>query len=175
MTRGPLGIPGLEPPAGFHGARHFYYLALGFAVLALGLIYLLASSRIGTTLKAIRQNEPLAAAQGIAALRYKLFAFAVGAAITGAAGGIYVFHLSIVDPLIMDFYYMQTFLIMVIIGGAGSFWGVALAGIAMSIVPELLRFSNELRMVMYGAVLIAVVAMMPGGIAGLLARRREPA
>ena len=175
VTRGPLGIPGLEPPPGFHGARAFYYLALGFAVLALGLIYLIASSRIGMTLKAIRQNEPLAQAQGIAVMRYKLFAFAAGAAITGAAGGIYVFHLSIVDPLIMDFYYMQTFLIMVIIGGAGSFWGVALAGIAMAIVPELLRFSNELRMVMYGAVLIAVVALMPRGIAGWLERRRPEA
>ena len=176
LTRGPLGIPGLPAPslAGFefHTTRSFYYLALAYAVLALALLYAFGSSRIGTTLKAIRQNEPLTQAQGIAPFPYKLAAFALAAALTGVAGGIYVFHLKIVDPLILDFYYMQTFLIMVIIGGAGSFWGVVFAGAAIAILPEALRFSSDLRMVIYGAILVVAMLAMPDGVAGWIEERR---
>jgi len=68
----------------------------------------------------IKQNEPLVRAQGISPMPYKLSAFAIGAAVTGAAGGVFTFHLGIVDPLILDFYYMQTFLIIVIIGGTAA-------------------------------------------------------
>lgn len=176
LTRGPLGIPGLPSPSlfgfEFHGSPRFYYIALGYALLALGFLYLLGTSRIGQTLKAIRQNEPLTQAQGIAPFPYKLAAFVVGAAITGIAGGIFVFHIGIVDPLILDFYYMQTFLIMVIIGGAGSYWGVVFAGLAMAVLPEALRFSNDLRMVIYGAILVVAMLAMPDGVAGWLRERR---
>src|SRR5258705_9944 len=85
-------------------------LNVGYAVVALGLVYALASWRIGVPLRAIKQNEVLARSQGISATGYKLLAFTVGAVLTGVAGGIYVFHLKIVDPLILDFYYMQAFL-----------------------------------------------------------------
>jgi ABC-type branched-subunit amino acid transport system permease subunit len=103
---------------------------------------------------------------------YKLAAFAIAAAITGVAGGIYTFHLKIIDPLFLDFYYMQTFLIMVIIGGAGSFWGVVIAGLLMAALPEVLRFSEDWRMIIYGAVLLAAMLAMPGGVAGWLHARR---
>jgi ABC-type branched-subunit amino acid transport system permease subunit len=176
LTRGPLGIPGLPAPSLFgvalRGTAGFYYLALAYAVLALGLLYALASSHIGVTLRAIKQDEVLARSQGISGLGYKLLAFTIGAMLTAVAGGIYVFHLTIVDPLILDFYYMQTFLIMVIIGGAGSFWGVVIAGVLMSALPELLRFSDDLRMVLYGAILVVAMLVMPDGVAGWLERRR---
>ncbi len=77
-------------------------------MLALGFLYALCTSRIGRTLVAIKQNEPLVRAQGISPMPYKLAAFAIAAAITGVAGGIYTFHLKIIDPLFLDFYYMQT-------------------------------------------------------------------
>ncbi|MFT8247095.1 branched-chain amino acid ABC transporter permease [Roseomonas sp. BN140053] len=176
LTHGPMGIPGLPPPEAFgfvfEGSRRFLFIALGFSVLALGFLHLLGTSRIGLVLKAIRQNEPLVQSQGISPLPYKLAAFAVAAVITGAAGGIFAFHLRVVDPLIFDFYYMQTFLIIVIIGGAGSFWGVVLAGAAMVALPEMLRFSNDLRMVIYGAILVAAMLYMPRGVTGWLEDRR---
>jgi ABC-type branched-subunit amino acid transport system permease subunit len=176
VTRGPLGIPGLPPPKAFghsfQGSAAFYYIALSFALLTLTLLYVFGTSRIGLTLKAIKQNEPLTESQGITPLWYKLSAFTIAASITGMAGGIYAFHLQVVDPLIFDFYYMQTFLIIVIIGGAGSFWSVLLAGAAMVILPEFLRFSNDLRMVIYGAILIAAMLGMPRGLSGWLEDRR---
>ena len=176
LTRGPLGIPGLPAPNlfgfEFNTTPLFYWIAYGYALLALGLLYALCTSRIGRTLVAIKQNEPLVRAQGISPVPYKLAAFAVGAAITGVGGGIYAFHLKIIDPLFLDFYYMQTFLIIVITGGAGSYWGVIAAGLIMSTLPEVLRFSADFRMIVYGVVLLLAVFAMPGGVGGWLHDRR---
>lgn len=176
VTRGPLGIPGLPAPQlmgfAFDSSPRFYYIALVFTLAALGFLYCLMTSRIGLVLKAIKQNDPLIESQGISPGPYKLAAFVIAAVITGMAGGIFAFHLKIIDPSFLDFYYMQTFLIIVIIGGAGSFWAVVLAGAAMVVLPEALRFSNELRMVIYGVVLVAVMMLMPSGISGWLENRR---
>jgi ABC-type branched-subunit amino acid transport system permease subunit len=176
LTRGPLGIPNLPKPSafGYHFATtgQYYWVAWAFSVAMLGFLYALCSSRIGRTLVAIRQNEPLVRAQGIAPMPYKLSAFAISAAVTGAAGGVFTFHLGIIDPLFLDFYYMQTFLIIVIIGGAGSFWGVIAAGIALSALPEVLRFSADFRMIIYGVILVVAMFVMPSGVAGWLRERQ---
>lgn len=176
LTRGPLGLPGLPPPELFGqplaSLRSMYFVSLVFAVLALGLLYAVMSSRIGRTLLAIRHNAPLALAQGISPTPYRLFAFALGAALTAMAGGIQVFYIKVVDPSILDFYYIQAWLIMVIIGGAGTFWGVLAAGLVMAALPEALRFSNELRMVIYGVILVVAVLALPQGVVGWLRERR---
>jgi len=178
LTRGPLGIPNIPRPhafgIAFETTASFYWIAWAFSVAMIGLLYALCSSRIGRTLIAIKQNEPLVRAQGIAPMPYKLASFAISAAITGTAGGVFTFNLRIIDPLFLDFYYMQTFLIIVIIGGAGSFWGVIAAGIALSALPEVLRFSADFRMIIYGVILVAAMFVMPSGVAGWL-RERETA
>ena len=86
-------------------------------------------------MRAIKLNEPLAQSQGINPLAYKLLAIGLSALLAGMVGGLFVFYLTIVDPSVFDFYYTETMLIMVIIGGPGSFWGVlcstaVLAGVA---------------------------------------------
>jgi len=175
LTRGPMGIPNLPAPEAFGRkfatTREFYWITWAFSVAMLAFLYALCSSRIGRTLVAIKQNEPLVRAQGISPMPYKLSAFVLSAAITGAAGGVYSFHLGIIDPTFLDFYYMQTFLIIVIIGGAGSFWGVVAAGIALSALPEVLRFSADLRMIIYGVILVVAMFVMPSGVAGWLRER----
>src|SRR5207248_1097426 len=176
LTRGPLGIPDLPAPQAFgvtfNSTAKFYWIAWAFSVAMLAFLHALCSSRIGRTLIAIKQNEPLVRAQGISPMPYKLASFTISAAITGAAGGVYTFNLRIIDPLFLDFYYMQTFLIIVIIGGAGSFWGVVVSGIALSALPEVLRFSADLRMIIYGLILVIAMFVMPSGIAGWLRERK---
>jgi ABC-type branched-subunit amino acid transport system permease subunit len=176
LTRGPLGIPNLPAPQAFgitfNSTAKFYWIAWAFSMAMLAFLYAICSSRIGRTLVAIKQNEPLVRAQGIAPMPYKLASFTLSAAITGAAGGVFCFHLGIIDPTFLDFYYMQTFLIIVIIGGAGSFWGVVVAGVALSALPEVLRFSADFRMIVYGVILVAAMFAMPSGAAGWL-RQRE--
>jgi branched-chain amino acid transport system permease protein len=181
LTRGAMGIPGLpipsmDLPGGLRWRlaqpADFYYLLMGFAVVAQAAIYLVVSSRLGRAMRAIKLNEPLAQSQGINPLSYKLLAIALSALLAGIAGGFFVFYLTIVDPSIFDFYYTETMLIMVIIGGPGSFWSVLAASAVLSALPDLLRFTTDLRMVLYGAVLIAAMLLFPGGVGGWLRRRR---
>ena len=180
LTRGAMGIPGLPVPTLALFGREwrlsrpadFYYLLLSFATAAHALMYLVVSSRLGRAMRAIRLNEPLAQSQGIDPLRYKLLALALSALLAGMVGGLFVFYLTIVDPSIFDFYYTETMLIMVILGGPGSFWGVLASSAVLAALPDLLRFTTDLRMVLYGAVLIAAMLLFPGGVAGWVQRRR---
>ncbi len=180
LTRGSMGIPGLPAPVlqlpglaplPIAGPRAFYAVLVPFAVLALAAVHRLVRSRIGRTLMAIRLNEPMAQSQGIDPLRHKLLALAVSAFLSGMVGGMYVFSLTIVDPSVFDFYYTETMLIMVIVGGPGSFWGVLASCVVFSVVPDLLRFSSDLRMVLYGVVLVAAMVLFPQGLGGLWRRR----
>ncbi|CAB1057660.1 ABC transporter, permease protein 2 (cluster 4, leucine/isoleucine/valine/benzoate) [Olavius sp. associated proteobacterium Delta 1] len=181
LTRGAMGIPGLPiPTMNLPGGMHwrfaqpsdFYYLLLGFAVVAHATIYLVVTSRLGRAMRAIKLNEPLAQSQGINPLSYKLLAITLSALLAGIVGGLFVFYLTIVDPSIFDFYYTETMLIMVIIGGPGSFWCVLLSSAVLTVVPDLLRFTTDLRMVLYGVVLIAAMLLFPGGLGSWLDRRR---
>jgi branched-chain amino acid transport system permease protein len=181
LTRGPMGIPGLIAPAlslpGLGQVRldnpaAFYQLMLLYSLVVLGLVYRLVQSRIGRAFVAIKLNQPLAESQGIDPLRYRLLALCVSSLITGIAGGFYVFHLTIVDPSIFDFYYTEAMLIMVITGGPGNFWGVLAASVAFSLIPDLLRFSTDMRMILYGAVLIVAMLVFPRGFGGWLTARR---
>jgi branched-chain amino acid transport system permease protein len=176
LTRGPMGMPGLMVPAGAAGPRldtpaSFYYAMLSLAVLSNAIIYALVTSRVGRAMVAVKQNEPLAQSQGIDPLHIRLLALGVAAFLAGAAGGIFVFYLTIVDPSIFDFYYTEAMLIMVIVGGAGSFWCVLLAVAVFTVVPDLLRFSPDLRMILYGTILIVAMLVLPGGFGGWLRAR----
>ena len=181
LTRGSMGIPGLPTPAvNLPGGMRwrivqpadFYYLLLGFALFAHALIYLVVTSRLGRAMRAVKLNEPLAQSQGLNPLAYKLLAIALSALLAGIVGGLFVFYLTIVDPSIFDFYYTETMLIMVIIGGPGSFWGVLASSAVLTALPDLLRFTTDLRMVLYGAVLMLAMLLFPGGLGGWLHRRR---
>jgi len=181
LTRGAMGIPGLPTPVmnlpwglSWRLVRpaDFYYLLMGVAALSHGLIYLVVTSRLGRAMRAIKLNEPLAQSQGINPLAYKLLAIALSALLAGIVGGLFVFYLTIVDPSIFDFYYTETTLIMVIIGGPGSFWGVLASSAVLTALPDMLRFTTDLRMVLYGIVLIAAMIVFPGGFGGWLHRRR---
>jgi branched-chain amino acid transport system permease protein len=177
LTRGPLGIPGLPTlrigDVEFGSAARFYWPMLSFALVALAVIWRVMRSRIGRLLLAIRQNEALAGSHGIDALAHRLLAIGLSALLSGVAGGLFAFKLSVVDPSVLDFYYTESMLIMVIVGGPGSFWGVTFAAVVFTVVPELLRLSSELRMVLYGVVLVGAMMTMPAGFGGLVARRRE--
>jgi branched-chain amino acid transport system permease protein len=175
LTRGPLGLPGLPQlhigSTTFATARQFYWVMLVWAVFTLALVYRIVRSRLGRTLLAIRSDEYLAQAQGIPTLRYKLAAFALSAFLSGVAGGLYGFYLSVVDPTVFGFYFTQAMLVIVVVGGRGSFWGVTLAAIVFSAAPEALRWADKWRLITYGVVLIVVVLVMPGGFAGAVKDR----
>ena len=181
LTRGSMGIPGLptpvmDLPGGLRwrivDPSDFYYLLMGFAVIAHGAIYLVVTSRLGRAMRAIKLNEPLAQSQGINPLSYRLLALSLSALLAGIVGGLFVFYLTIIDPSIFDFYYTETMLISVVIGGPGSFWGVLASSAVLAVLPDMLRFTTDLRMVLYGVALIVAMLIFPGGVGGWLYRRR---
>jgi branched-chain amino acid transport system permease protein len=181
LTRGSMGIPGLptpvmDLPGGLRwrivDPSDFYYLLMGFAVIAHGTIYLVVTSRLGRAMRAIKLNEPLAQSQGVNPLSYRLLALSLSALLAGIVGGLFVFYLTIIDPSIFDFYYTETMLISVVIGGPGSFWGVLASSAVLAVLPDMLRFTTDLRMVLYGVALIVAMLIFPGGVGGWLYRRQ---
>jgi branched-chain amino acid transport system permease protein len=181
LTRGSMGVPGLpspvmDLPGGLRwrivDPSDFYYLLMGFAVIAHGAIYLVVTSRLGRAMRAIKLNEPLAQSQGVNPLSYRLLALSLSALLAGIVGGLFVFYLTIIDPSIFDFYYTETMLISVVIGGPGSFWGVLASSAVLAVLPDVLRFTTDLRMVLYGVALIVAMLIFPGGVGGWLYRRQ---
>ncbi len=181
VTRGAMGMPGLTVESiGIPGGMKlrldspvdYYYLSMGFAVLANAVVLALVRSRIGRALRAIKLNEPLAQSQGINPVAYRLLAVVLSAFLAGVVGGIFVFYLGIVDPTVFDFYYTETMLIMVVIGGPGSFWWVLGSTAIVTVLPDALDVAPDVRMVLYGAVLVTAMLVLPGGIGGWINERR---
>jgi len=133
----------------------------------------LVRSPIGETLTAISEDEVSAASLGINARLWKVFAFAVGAAVAGAAG---CFYAGFVGTLVPDaFFITESFniLAMVIVGGMGTLSGPVFGAILLTVLPEFLRGIGDLRLIVYGLALTLVVLFMPGGIAQALRLARE--
>jgi branched-chain amino acid transport system permease protein len=187
LTQGPLGIYAIQPPPPlalpglqaieFGNLANMFYLVAGFAFLCYLLLDQLVRSPIGETLTAIREDEVSAASLGVNCQAWKVFAFAIGSAIAGAAG---CFYASFVGTLVPDAFFITesfTILAMVIVGGMGTLIGPVWGAILLTVLPELLRGVGDLRLIVYGVALTLVVLFMPGGMVQaarlLLARLRR--
>ena len=105
-----------------------------------------------------------AASLGINCQAWKVFAFAVGSSIAGAAG---CFYASFVGTLVPDAFFITesfTILAMVIVGGMGTLIGPVWGAILLTVLPELLRGVGDMRLIIYGVAVTLVVLFMPGGI-----------
>ena len=154
-----------DGPSVFHehgGPRHY-----GFHHWAI------VTSRFGLRLMTIREDEVAAEAMGIDTLRYKLYAFLLSAAAPGIVGGLsardqgYIEPIS-VFPLIMTI----TMIVMALFGGKGTIWGPVLGAVVLFIFQEAVwaRFVY-LHQLLFGAIIVAVVLMMPRGILGVLQQK----
>jgi branched-chain amino acid transport system permease protein len=170
LTRGALGIADIPPPRLFGVAwtdrTVWYYGLLAIAALSLGATRAIVGSSVGRALIATRDNEPLAIAVGLATLRLKIFAFAVSGAYAGLAGALYAHYLTYIDPGVFGFGLTESLLIMVILGGPGTLWGPVIGAIVFTALPELLRLTPELRSLLYGTILLAIVLFLPRGLLG---------
>lgn len=174
LTQGPLGIYAIPPPPAlqlpglpiidFKNLGNLFYLTAGFVFLAYLLLDQLVRSPIGETLTAIREDEVSAASLGINCQAWKVFAFAVGSSVAGAAG---CFYASFVGTLVPDAFFITesfTILAMVIVGGMGTLIGPVWGAILLTVLPELLRGVGDLRLIIYGVAVTLVVLFMPGGM-----------
>ena len=124
-------------------------------------------SWMGFGFRAVGDDEDTARTVGIPVSGYKLVAFTFGTAIAGLAGGLYAYFTQFIVPDSFGFIVSVTLMAMVVIGGTGSTLGVVLAAIILTLLPEMFRFINEYRLLIFGGLLVLVMRFAPGGMAGL--------
>src|SRR5262245_55218470 len=151
----------------FSTERDLYFLILVVAVLVYLALDRLIHSRFGRALKAISQDEDAARACGISIIRYKSKCFLVAAFTAGIAGSLYAHHARYLNPNDFTFNKSIEILIMVVVGGLGSLPGAVIGAIVIVLMPEFLRSSGELRLILFGALVVVLMGVSRGGIAGL--------
>lgn len=157
------GIPssGLSKPA-------FMTLVLVIAAAVAAFSIYLKRSWMGYVFDSVADDEDTARMMGIDVSRYKLVAFAMGTALAGLAGGLYAHNIRFIDPESFGFVESITVLAMVVVGGIGSVWGVILAAAVLSVMPLWLQFISDYKLLLYGALLFAVMRFSPNGMAGMV-------
>ncbi len=177
LTRGSMGLPGIPSPKvvipgvidfTFNQEIRWYYLVVALCVLYLVVNRALLRSYVGEAWLAIRENEDLAEAVGIHTFKWKMIAFVIGAMMGGMAGCVYAHYFNIVSPDLVGFYYVTTTFAMVIIGGSGTLLGPVLGAILFTVVPEYLRAAKDMRLVIFGIIMLLGIIFMPRGINGVV-------
>jgi branched-chain amino acid transport system permease protein len=177
VTRGPLGIPGIPQMRlfgwTFASPISFAVLTCVIAIVSYALVTRIVSSPFGRVLRAIREDEDFVLSLGRNPVYFKVVTFAFSAALAAAAGGLYAYYVTFIDPT--SFTVMESILIlsMVIIGGAGSRWGPLVGAVILVAFPEVLRFvglpssvAASLRQIFYGSMLIGMMMFRPNGLMG---------
>jgi branched-chain amino acid transport system permease protein len=153
--------------------NQFYYLILIGCLLAVFVSIRLRDARAGRNWMAMREDEDVAEAMGIHLVSTKLLAFAFGAAFGGLAGALFASRISSIFPHSFQLLISINVLSLIIVGGIGSIPGVVVGALFLVGLPELLREFQEYRLLMYGALLIAMMLVRPEGLWPSAVRRRE--
>ncbi len=174
LTGGVSGLQDISRPVFFgfslRPAIYFYWFVLAVTVALTAAMWWLVRSPWGRAFTALRENPVRAESLGVDVRGYTLLAFAIGSAYGGFAGALYAPLVEFIDPAPFALGPSLLFLLMVVIGGAGSFAGPFIgAGIAV-LLPEWLRFAETFYLIIYAILVMVMMAFCPGGIVGLWQR-----
>lgn len=144
------------------------YLGLLLGVLLLVWLFdrNVTRSKVGRAFFAIRSDEDVAWSFGVNVWGYKLLAFTLSGAIAGLAGSLFGHLMGFVQPDTFRFDLSLLFVVMVVVGGLGSRWGVLIAGIFFGVLPRLLQVFEGWDLILGAGLLIYTIARHPGGLAG---------
>lgn len=140
-----------------------YTIVFIVAVITILICMNLLKSRHGRAICAIRDNYIAAEAMGIPITRYKIMAFTIAAFFAGVAGALYAHNVTFIKPTDFDYNKSIDILVYVVLGGMGSIKGSIIAAIVLTILPNLLRSADNLRMLLYAAALIVIMIFNAGG------------
>jgi branched-chain amino acid transport system permease protein len=157
----------------FRSETHFYYLALGFCALAAFVSWRLQGSRIGRAWNAMREDEQVAEAMGVSTIRYKLLAFAMGGAVGSLGGALFAVSIGSLTIASFTIFVSITALAIIILGGMGSIPGVIVGALILIGLPGVLTPLQDYQLLIYGAVLIAIMILRPQGLVPNVRRSRE--
>jgi ABC-type branched-subunit amino acid transport system permease subunit len=156
----PLKIGSFE--ASFY--LNYVFAALALLVLAFALVRRLERSWIGLSMDAIRLDEIASACYGLDIARWKVFAFTLGNFLAGCAGALYGHVLGFIAPNNFTFGDSLILVSIVLLGGIGNPWGVAVAAAFIVILPEKFQVIQEYRFVLYASLVILVLLFRPEGL-----------
>jgi branched-chain amino acid transport system permease protein len=179
LTNGPLGISGITRPnfLGFSTNNNNIYFILVFFIFLISyfFIYRVVTSPFGKVVEAVRDDELSAKSLGKRTFKIKLITFSTSAFFAGVAGSLYASYITYIDPSSFTLAGIIPVILIVIIGGLGSFHGTLLATFFIILLPEPLRFMGfsssivgPARQIIYAIILLATLYYKPKGFYGKL-------
>jgi len=180
ITGGVMGIRDIERPIVFglklRNAVHFYWFVLAIAALMSFVLWWIVRSPWGRAFTALRENPLRAESLGVDVRLYTLLAFALGSAYGGMAGSLYAPLVEFIDPSPFALGPSLLFMLMVVVGGSGTFAGPFVGAAVAVLLPEWLRAWETWYLLIYAVLVMVMMALAPGGLVGLashfLSRRR---
>ncbi|MDR2141644.1 MAG: branched-chain amino acid ABC transporter permease [Deltaproteobacteria bacterium] len=168
LTGGPNGLIGIARPVVFghriSQPRDFFYLIWIMVGITMILFHWLENSRFGRALKYIKEDTVAAEGMGVNTTAHKLMAFVIGAAWAGMAGTIFASKMRTISPDSFTFGESVIMFTIVILGGSGHQKGVLLGAFLVMGLPELFRDFQDMRLLAYGAALVAMMIFRPQGL-----------
>jgi branched-chain amino acid transport system permease protein len=179
LTGGPNGLAGIAPLSLFGYAletpTRYFFVVWALSGVVMLLILNLVGGRVGRGLRAVSGSEIAAGALGVDAFRFKLAAFSLSAGFAGLAGAMYAHFNMYASPETFSFFTSVLLVVMVALGGWGTYWGPVFGALIYTAMPELLRKFQDAELFLFGLCMILVLLYLPGGVAALFTRRRAPA
>jgi branched-chain amino acid transport system permease protein len=165
-----FNIPYLGGANGFSGIPLYTTLTdvVVAAMIAIYIAWRFDGSRLGFASRAIRDDPLAASANGVSIRQTRIITFMLGTAVICVGGALSAHYVLLVTPSQMGFYYSLNYIIFLLFGGMQTLWGPLLAAVFLTAAPEILRFANEYRLILYGLIIVLVVLWRPNG---LLTRR----
>lgn len=169
---GPQGLAGIPSirlgPVGFGGNLQGVMCAVVLAALAIIGLIVLVRSRSGREIVAVREEASAAAAIGISPFRSRLLLLVSGALVAAIGGMLFVSISGYVDGSTFGPTLLLELFFIVYVGGVGSFWGTVIGATVVTFLPNVLGSAGRFELLVQGAVLLLVLLIAPGGIAGAL-------
>ena len=146
------------------GLKTGVWTAAAVAFVAFYVAWRFDGSRLGFACRAVRDDPLAASAMGISIAQARTVSFALGAALVGMAGAIQAHYVLVISPHDLGFFVSLNFIIFLLFGGLQTVWGPVLGAVLLTVLPEVLRFTNEYRLILYGLIIVVVVLRRPDGL-----------
>jgi branched-chain amino acid transport system permease protein len=138
------------------------------ALVALYVAWRFDGSRLGFAARAVRDDPLAASAMGVSLMRARVITFGLGSAVVGVGGAMQAHYVLVISPSDLGFFVSLNFVIFLLFGGLQTLWGPVLGAAVLTALPEMLRFTSQYRLIVYGLIIVLVVLVRPDG---LLTRR----
>jgi branched-chain amino acid transport system permease protein len=178
ITGGPDGlafIPGISiMDYPINTVAKYYYLVWFTVFVTLLLSLNVIGSRVGRAMRSIHGSELAANTMGGNVAKYEITVFVYSAAVASLAGSLYAHYLNFINPSSFDLFVSIKLLIMIILGGMHSVWGVVIGSALVTFLSyEWLHYFEEAEVMVYGAIIMVIIIFLPDGLVSIPAKARR--